>query len=356
MIGARLAARGLTAWSVLTLLLAIPVWILVFRSAVLSRIVDGGIFLSVSGGVAQGLQLYEQVWDNKDPLFFAVMAIAMQVHEAAPFFLDVVWIVLGAVGAALIARSVMSADRALFIGAVMTPLLLIGPLYVPGWTNTPGTVLILLGVGFLMTQRAVAAGVVLGLLAFTKLTVWPIGLAAMVIGLLLPAWRRSSCRAFVAMAATMGVLVATLAALGWLAGAWQALLRNRAYASDVAVYFGYQPSIMGRWSKALSDWSVEFRWSLLIAMAVIVLISLLWLVVPPGRTPSRILLATWALAALVGLLIAMGLTYVWPHHGQALSLAAILAAILIAATIPDRWPFVIWMAIVVTASLLVSGW
>ncbi len=101
---------GLTWWSLITLVLAVPVWIVVVRSAVLSRVVDGGIFLSVSAGIADGLRLYEQVWDNKDPLFFGLLAIPLAVAPSIAFFMDVLWVALTGLGAGLIARSAMNAD------------------------------------------------------------------------------------------------------------------------------------------------------------------------------------------------------------------------------------------------------
>ncbi len=91
-------------------MLAVPVWIVVVRSAVLSRVVDGGIFLSVSAGIADGLRLYEQVWDNKDPLFFGLLAIPLAVAPSIAFFMDVLWVALTGLGAGLIARSAMNAD------------------------------------------------------------------------------------------------------------------------------------------------------------------------------------------------------------------------------------------------------
>ena len=136
----------------MTLAAAIPVWILVVRSAVLSRVVDGGIFLSVSASITDGLRLYEQVWDNKDPFFFAAMSAATRLGDAPVFFMDVAWFVVAAVGATLLAARIMSADRALFVGVVATPLVLLGPAYVPGWTNSPGTALALLSLALLAAR------------------------------------------------------------------------------------------------------------------------------------------------------------------------------------------------------------
>jgi len=347
---------GLTWWSLVSLVLAVPIWIVVVRSAVMSRVVDGGIFLSVSAGVADGLTLYEQIWDNKDPLFFGVMALATIVNPAFVFFLDVMWIALAGLGAGLIARMLMSADRALFVGLVVTPLLMLGPAYVPGWTNTPGTALVLLSLGLLASRWAIAAGIAAGVLAFVKLPVWPIAAAGLIVVLVAPSWRRNGARALVAMGVTMLASVGAMAILGWLSGAIEALQRNRQYALDVANYFGFDPGLLGRWSKAVGEWPGAVWWSALIAIAVVIIAAVVWTVIPSLRSTERSIVLVWAALAWLGTAAMLGLTYVWPHHVQALALPTVLSGIVFAALFPPRWPFAFWVLWVCIGAYLVSGW
>ena len=347
---------GLTGWSLITLVLAIPVWVVIVRSAVLSRVVDGGIFLSVSAGIADGLRLYEQIWDNKDPFFFAVMALPMAVAPSLAFFLDIVWIALGGLGAGLIARSTMSADRALFVGLVAAPVLLIGPSYVPGWTNTPGTTTALLALGLVARRMPVGGGIVAGLLAFIKLPVWPVVAASIALLMFFPARRQEARRALVAMFATMGISVLVLALLGWLQGSIDALGRNRQYAVDVAAYFGFQPSIVGRLARVLEDWPGALMWSAVLALVLTVLVAALWFAVPRLRSVDRSIVAIWALIAWLGILGMLGFSYVWPHHIQALALPVIFSLILIAGVIPQRWPFPVFVITTLAGSALMSGW
>ena len=347
---------ALTWWSLITVMLAVPVWIVVVRSAVLSRVVDGGIFLSVSAGIADGLRLYEQVWDNKDPLFFGLMAIPLLVAPSLAFFMDVLWIALAGLGAGLIARSVMNADRALFMGIVAAPLLMLGPSYVPGWTNTPGTALVLLTLGLFAHRLPLASGFAAGLLAFVKLPVWPIAVAALALGLVFPPMRRAAARALVSMFAAMGVLVIVLALLGWLSGAIDAFGRNRQYAVDVANYFGFQPSITGRLSRALVDWPGAVTWSAGIALIFVLLIGGLWAVNSRMRSNERLLLAAWAVVSWMGTIGVLALTYVWPHHVQALALPTVMSVIVFAAIFPARWFFPAFILWVVAGAAVFSGW
>jgi hypothetical protein len=351
-------ARSWSAWSLVAVVLAVPVWYAVAVQAVMSREADGGIFLSTAAGLDRGLDLYSGVWDNKDPLFFAAMALAMKASATAPLVMDWLWIPLGALGGWLIARRVMAADRALLVGLVAIPLVLIAPFYSPGLTSTPGTALVLLVLGLAMARRGVPAGIVLGLLAFTKLIAWPIGLVCLLALVLVPSTRRTLVRALVAMAATLGVTVALLAVLGWLGPYVDAVGRNRTYASDVIVYFGYADSPMGHLSRMLDEWRLNGFPTLPAAIAIVVVglaAAIVWLARPRWRTPERGLLAAWLLVSIVGTAGVLALTFVWEHHTQAMFLPAALAVIAFAALLPERWPYPAWLVLLVAGLWLVSG-
>jgi hypothetical protein len=199
------------------------------------------------------------------------------------------------------------------------------------------------------------SGVVIGLVAFTRLIEWPIGLACLLVLLLIPTMRRVGRRALAAMVATIAVILVAMAAVGWLAPYVNALQRNRAYASDVIAYFGFDPSPVGHLKKLADEWQTSY-W---VAMAVIVCITLLLvaalLMRPSWRTPERGLLAFWLVISLMGTAGILAFTYVWPHHAQAVSLPTSLAIVAFAALVPDRWPFLAWLGLVVVATWSASG-
>ena len=59
---------------------------------------DQGVFLSVAARMLDGDQLYAEVFDNKDPLFFYTYAGALWVGGwRGPFLLDAVWLGLAGV-------------------------------------------------------------------------------------------------------------------------------------------------------------------------------------------------------------------------------------------------------------------
>lgn len=354
---------GLTWWSAVTVLLALPTWWVLLRGAVMSRVVDGGIFLSVGGGINDGLSLYSGIWDNKDPLFYGVFALfdrLSPVFAPAPFVTDWLWLLVAALGAGLLASAVASWDRALFVGLVATPWIVAGAAYVPGWSNTPGTALALLSLGLLARRWAIAGGIAVGVLLFTKLALAPIGIAALIVLLLLPSWRRIGVRAMVSLAVSLAVGAGLLALTGSLPGYVEMIGRNRDYASTVMTYFGFTDSIGGHLDKLRS----ELPWGLAVALVttvvLIALVTMLLAVSKPWRAASplpgsRGVVIAWAWISLLGVAGMLALTYVWPHHAQALALPSVLALVLLAALVPTRWWFMVWLVVGLVATLMLSG-
>lgn len=348
----KLSSR-LTPWSVLTVLLALPVWWSVLHGAVLGRAVDGGIFLSVAGGINRGLPLYSGVWDNKDPLFYGVMAVADRVSPWAPFLLDWLWIPLACVGAWLLARAWASADRALVVALLAAPLIITGLGYVAGWSSTPGTAMALLALGLLVRGRSVAAGIALGLLVFTKLALVPaLGLLVVVL-CCIPSQRRTGVRALVSAAGTVLVGILLLAGAGWLPGLIEMLRRNASYASDAMTYFGYSSDVGGRFSKLSAD-AATGVW---VAIGVIVVIAVVaGIVAARDRHALRVLMLGALTTSIVAAGLVLALTYVWPHHVQVLALPAVVAAACLAGLIPSRWPLIAALPMLLAGAVLLGGW
>ena len=353
--------RSFSLWSIVTLVLAIPVWWTVVHAAILSRVVDGGIFLSVSGGIRSGLPLYSGVWDNKDPFFFLAMTGASYLGHAAPFFMDLLWIPVGAFGGWLIARSLMGADRALFVALILIPLALCGPFYIAGWSNTPGTALVLLVWGLAARRWAIAAGIVAGLLLFIKITLWPVALIGLLVMLVFPASRRVVVRTLIALVATVAASLALLGILGWLSGYIDAFGRNRTYASDVIVYFGFDDSPFGHLAKLQADWetlpSASIAWVPVALVLLVLLLSIVLLIVRRSAASSeRVLVTCWLAVSVLGVFAALALTYVWPHHAQAMYLPVAMTMIVLASLIPERWPFLLWAVLILIFSVICAGW
>jgi hypothetical protein len=342
-------------WAVIVVLAA-GVWAFIIVSGVLSRDLDGGIFLSTTAGIHQGLPLYSGVWDNKDPLFYGVMTVFSSAAPVLGFVMDWFWIALAAAGTALIARRVVSLPTSLLLGCVAAPFLIVGPAYQAGMTNTPGTAVALLSLGLLMNRWYLAAGIGMGLLLFLKITVFPVMVLCALVLLVFPTLRRGLLRVGVGLLATVVVVVGLMAALGWLPGYLTMLQRNRNYAGDVIVYFGFADSLFGHLERFGQEWAGTL-WLAGVTAAVILIAGLGSLGLRHFHVQAeQALTVIWLVIGAIGIGLALSMTYVWPHHAQALSFVAVLAVIVLAQMLEQLpWPILSW-ALILLATFLLSGW
>ena len=322
---------------------------------------DGGIFLSVSDGVSSGLKLYDQIWENHDPFFFAAMSGAGRLNSSLPFYMDLIWIALASVGVWLLARTVLSQDRALFLSLIVSPFLLTGPVYSAGWSNTPGTALTLLAWGLFchngrIRTTSILSGIVLGLLAFIKLTLFPVAILGILMLLILGVYRMRALRTAVATCATLVTSIVILNLLGWFSGYLEMLTRNQKYASDVIRYFGFEDSWGGHLEKLNTELGVWLKVAVVLAALILAGSLASSFVVPRLATSEFRALTLLAAASLLGIVLILAVAYVWPHHAQAFSLPLILAAILVATLVPENWPQLLWFGIVIIFSFYLCGW
>ena len=343
-------------FAVILIVLTAGVWTVVFFGGVLSRDLDGGIFLSVAAAMRSGSPLYAGVLDNKDPLFFGVMAGAGAISPVLMFVLDWMWLAVASYGSFLLARKVMPLSTAFLVALVATPFILIGPFYSPGLTNTPGSAVALLALGLLLNRNAVAAGIALGALLFLKFTVFPAILICVLVALCIPTWRRTILRLSMTFGATLFVGLVLLFAFGSLSGYLDTFGHNRKYASDVMTYFGFEDSPMGHLARLRDSWT-SGEW---LAIAAVLVIAVLGLIrFKPWRSRARDeqrLIAVWLPVALVLVFSSLVVTFVWAHHTQAIYLVSVLAIIVFAASVSSaklRW--LTWILVLVVTWIL-SGW
>jgi hypothetical protein len=332
------------------------VWAFVMVSGVMSRTFDGGIFLSTVGGIRNGLPLYSGVWDNKDPLFYGTMTAFSSVAPILAFVMDWFWIALAAVGVVLIARRVVSTSTAVLLGVVVAPFLILGPAYEPGLTNTPGTAVALLCLGLLINRWWLWAGVAMGLLLFVKILALPVVILCALVLVAFPSLRRGLIKAGLGLVAAVLGGVALMAVLGWLPGYLTMLQRNREYSGDVIAYFSFDDSPLGHLTKLGQDWGSSQRLAGLALLAILVA-GIVSIVVRRARaTEDETLVVVWLPVATIGVGATLAISYVWPHHAQALSLLSVLAAIVLALVVePIRWRIAGWVLILLGAFVL-SGW
>ena len=307
---------------IVTTLICLTWWWLVL-SAAAPRTSDNGVFLSVAGALADGVPLYEGVVEYKDPLFFYALAAALGIGPAAAQLLDVFWFACLATGAFLLSKTITRATAAVVVGFVAAPVVVLGTAYQPGMTNLPGTALVCLGMGLLVSRAWWASGIVFALAIAAKITTTPLVVAILVCAIALPHLRSRGLRATAVFAASLLGLALVLLAVGALDGYRDGLVHNLRYSRYVMVYFDLTPDVLGhleRWAAlaAPTRW-----WTVLSLLFIATACTAMW----AKRSGQLTALLLWLWVSIAGTFLTVAYTYVWRHHWQAAALPAVIALI-----------------------------
>ena len=329
-------------------------WLLTLPRMVPGTFGDHGTFISVAERILAGDRLYVDVWDNKDPLFYYVLALARLASPLGDIVLEVLWVVLAAASVLVLARAAgASGNLALVAGFGATPLLLTGAAYEPGLTHLPGIALLLAAAACAVRSRWVAAGVLAGLLLFTKLVLVPVLVGALVV---VAVHRRGTdglsgvVRAALGAVGLVVVGVAAMALHGDLPGWVDNFRYNADYANGQLADSRYG-SVVGHLLRAFPEDSRGGGAVTIMALVVVLLaVPRSWrpgaatgavtgagtAIEPPddhadvSRTISPAALWDLCLVSLVVGLVVIGATATWPHHAQTLSAAGGFALALLA--------------------------
>lgn len=316
---------------------------------------DRGIYISVAERLLVGDRLYADVWDNKDPFYYYVLASVRWIYPLLDVALDLLWIVVAGMAVFSLCRAVALAFRpavALSFGVV--PIIVSGAMYTAGAQNLPVTALTLVLLALIVRQQFVWAGLILGTIPFFRLTVFPLSVFLAVIALVsLRKWSPWVKTLVPAGVAVLGGLL-LLAARGELGGYISTLSLNGAYASSGVG--GSRLSQIAEHAGLILGQPAE------VTLVVALLASLIaWKRFSPdswGTQPRevRVLVFQVGLGSCAGLLILL-LSGVWIHHGQLLYIPALLSLPLIGLLLARYLrPFgVMSIALLVLIGLLLGG-
>jgi hypothetical protein len=309
---------------------------------------DHGTYVSVAERLLAGDRLYVDVWDNKDPLFYYLLALGRSVTSLADIAIEVLWVLVAAAAVLAIAR-MARVPGPLAVAAALggVPLLLTGAAYEPGMTHLPGLAVALAATAFAARGRWIVAGVAVALVLFLKLILVPVAVALVLVVAVHRRERGGSVRA------ALGAAVTALAGFGllWLRGelgGWVATFgANLAYADGDLASSQYG-SVVGHLLRAFPE---DSRGAGLVTVASIAIVLLVCHRSGPsagalersgepvseragsvaGRsivTPAMLWDST-AASLVVGLCV-VAVSATWPHHLQTLYLPAATALVLVA--------------------------
>lgn len=305
--------------------------------------VDHGTFVSVAERLLAGDRLYADVYDNKDPLFFYLLAGARAVSDYGDLALELAWMAAACVAIAIICRQMGLPPylRAL-VGWAATPIVLAGAAYAPGMTSLPATALCLWLVAAALAHRWATAGVMLALVAFVKLVVLPVGLAI----LLVAAFRTRSIPFALARSAAGMIPVAAattlvLAIRGELRPYLAAQVANVSYAQGEGLIESHWPGPVAHLLRLAPE-----SGSGGVLVTVLTLLAILVFAGPSPRGGDRLSaerVTLWLVTLLVSAtcVVVLAATGLWIQHGQLFYLPGILAVVLVASSLQaaawGRW-------------------
>ncbi|MDB5597563.1 MAG: hypothetical protein JWM36_4524 [Hyphomicrobiales bacterium] len=310
-------------------LLTLVAWCVSFPAMIPVRFNDRGVFVSTAERLLAGDALYAGVYDNKEPLFYYFVAIQRYFGAGGEIAAEVFLVLICCLSIFAVAVTLCSRSAAAIVSFALAPIVITGGFYLPGHTHLPGTALIFLCLALCWTNRPFLGGVLLAVLAATKLPLAPLGGA---IVLTVVVWRGGG-HGFVRCAAG-GILagsgiVALLYSRGELGPFWQAFQDNLAYAQGGPIAGARSPWL---------DHLVRVK-SKASALAVLAILLCAAIAVRYGvrrqRSDVLILVGCCLLTGLASIAV-LALSGLWPHHNQILYVPACLA-LLAAAPAFDAW-------------------
>ena len=296
---------------------------------------DQGILLSVAGRMLEGDDVYADVAENKDPLFFYTYAGAMWVGGwRGPFLLDALWLATAGLAFAFLLRELRLAPAAVVAGLLVYPLALVAGWYVAGLTMLGGLAFLPFVPLLWLRRQYVASGVLLATVLLFKLNLAVVAVAPVLALVLLGAPERALKRQ---VAGAFGGLVAAFAVAALVLAVWGGLLE---YLETIPYNVEYADALLGSESTlgrmeehlriVVDEFRLAGRWQLPAALLAIgactAALAFVWL----RPAPRERLLATMTASTLALTVVTLALTAYWSHHLQMLAYpAAFLAATLI---------------------------
>ncbi len=284
---------------------------------------DRAIFEAVADGLRSGQQLYAEVYDNKDPLFFWTDAVAYRVSGPIGLFI-LEFLLLAAVGALVCAIGVRLGARPL--AAVALGIMAAAVMTVPSWFESGssqflGITLFFAALLAVLHRRWLVGGLVAGLMVDARLNfVVLVGVLIAVAACMTPsAWAPRVGRLITGVAVSVVVMIVVLAVRGELLGYVSAVRGNVGYTGRAyRLIYGEGGPPFGPLARALGDLGDRLAgWAVLIV--VIAALVRLGIVVArrgwgAGLTGPSGLGGLLVVASVAATLVLFSVSHVWALH------------------------------------------
>lgn len=346
-----------SSWArVLSVTTIVLIWLgTIPRLVPLPSMPDRGIFVSVGERLLAGDTLYSAVWDNKDPLFYYSIALGRAFSPFADAVIEFLWLACASLAVVKISGNLgVPGNLKFLVGLGLTPLVLTGVFYYPGYTHLPGTAILFWVLATANPRRVLISGALLAVLLFLKIVLFPVAAVLCVAILVLNRDRRVWKALLLGFGLAFLAIVGILAFRGELVPYLNSILLNAGYSqSDASASpFG---SVVGHLSRVITASSAPILLSLIALSLVSVRAGRR--LEPKSRDAKQRTAYFLPLISLITSLIVLGMTGLWDHHGQILYVTSILTIIVIARWLPvsDKFGGFAASVIVLLCSAFVLG-
>lgn len=322
---------------------------------------DRAIFVSVAEYLLLGNRLYIDIYDNKDPLFFYAVSMQRLLGPVGEYLFELAMVTIAAVSAYDISSRIV--DRTGAKGKILlliaVPLLVTGAFWFPGFTHLPGTAFSLLACSLFLRKKMLFAGGCIGLVAFTKVIMFPLP-AAFCFTYEIILWDKESIRKHfnrmvIGFTSISIMMIIVLLLRHELLGYLQAQQNNFLYTNSVLV----ENSNLGNaFVSRLRTMFLSSNKSNLLLLSLIASISFSGYIATQLKVEKKIkafligTLATYFIS-----IILLGLTGIWQHHLQLIYFSQTLMLIYVAINLKSKKAFAnsLFGIAIVFLAILLSG-
>ena len=311
-------------------LFAVLLWVLRIPLTIPLLSADRGVYVSSAERLLAGDRLYAEIFEAKDPIFIWQIAFGRFFSPIMDIVLENFWIFLASYSIYWLSKFFkLSNHISIFLGFIISPIILTGINYYLGYSHLPGIAVIFLTIVFLAKKSYFCAGFASTLLFFLKIMLFPIVFFLILYVQVFHGNKRSFSK--LALGATTGALIplSILYLRGELYSYLDILSFNRTLSTE-NMYIKW-PSPIAHFLMTRTSNSI-----FLICIVIVILFCTLLHLLNTKNVKidiayfDKLDLWFYTLISLSLSLSIIMLTGMWQHHNQILAIPAILSLMILA--------------------------